>query len=306
MRRDQMAPDAGLTTDIGGGYSLDPDAELADSGVTAGSYGMAASVPVFTVDAKGRISTAANVAIAITQGQVTGLTAGLALKAPLASPALTGIPTAPTAAPGTNSTQISSTAFVVAAIAALVASSPATLDTLNELAVALGNDPNFATTMATALGLKAPRANPTFTGTVTMATLAAAAASLTGTLTLNPGTGSNAIAIQTTGGVASWYVSIPAINKLQFWNVNWGTVLTLDGVLGGIQTGYITATTITPSGNVVFGGASGNTLKYNTPVANAAVATTLGSVGPTGSTAGNPQGWIRINIAGTDRYMPYW
>jgi len=72
-----------------------------------------------------------------------------------ASPAMTGTPTAPTAAAGTNSTQISTTAFVQAAIAALVASSPAALDTLNELAVALGNDPNFATTMTNALAGKA-------------------------------------------------------------------------------------------------------------------------------------------------------
>ena len=49
------------------------------------------------------------------EADVTGLVADLALKAPLASPALTGTPTAPTAAPGTNTTQIASTAFVVAA-----------------------------------------------------------------------------------------------------------------------------------------------------------------------------------------------
>jgi len=48
----------------------------------------------------------------------------------------------------------------------LVASAPTTLDTLNELATALGNDANYATTISTALGLKAPLANPTFTGTV--------------------------------------------------------------------------------------------------------------------------------------------
>lgn len=41
-------------------------------------------------------------------------------------------------------------------------------------------------------------------------------------------------------------------------------------------------------------------------VANGAVATTLGSVGPTGSTAGNPQGWIEITVAGTNRYIPFW
>ena len=74
--------------------------------------------------------------------------------APLASPALTGTPTAPTAPAGTNSTQIATTAFVRAALAALVGSSPAALDTLNELAAALGNDPNFATTMTNALAGK--------------------------------------------------------------------------------------------------------------------------------------------------------
>ncbi|EIR2564157.1 tail fiber protein, partial [Escherichia coli] len=68
-------------------------------------------------------------------------------KAPLNSPALTGTPTTPTAPKGTNNTQIASTAYVMAAIAALVDSSPDALNTLNELAAALGNDPNFATTM---------------------------------------------------------------------------------------------------------------------------------------------------------------
>lgn len=80
----------------------------------------------------------------------------LALKAPLASPAMTGTPTAPTAAQTVNNTQIATTAFVKSAIAALVASSPAALDTLNELAAALGNDPNFATTVTNALAGKQP------------------------------------------------------------------------------------------------------------------------------------------------------
>lgn len=56
---------------------------------------------------------------------------------------------------------------ISAAAAALVASSPATLDTLNELAAALANDPNFATTMTNALALKAPLASPAFTGNPT-------------------------------------------------------------------------------------------------------------------------------------------
>ncbi|EIZ1729870.1 tail fiber protein [Salmonella enterica] len=79
--------------------------------------------------------------------------------APLASPGLTGKPTAPTAAQASNDTQLATTAFVKAALAALVASSPEALDTLNELAAALGNDPNFATTMTNALAGKQPLDN---------------------------------------------------------------------------------------------------------------------------------------------------
>lgn len=53
-------------------------------------------------------------------------------------------------------------------VAAIVDSAPGVLDTLNELAAALGDDPNFATTMTNALALKAPLASPTFTGAVTV------------------------------------------------------------------------------------------------------------------------------------------
>ncbi|WP_249439078.1 phage tail protein [Escherichia coli] len=83
----------------------------------------------------------------------------LALKAPLSSPALTGTPTAPTAAQSVNNTQIATTAFVKSAIAAMVGSAPAALDTLNELAAALGNDPNFSTTVLNALADKQPLDN---------------------------------------------------------------------------------------------------------------------------------------------------
>lgn len=91
---------------------------------------------------------------AFVQAVVSLLNNALGLKAPLANPALTGTPTAPTAAQTANNTQIANTAFVKSAIAALVGSTPAALDTLNELAAALGNDPNFATTMTNALAGK--------------------------------------------------------------------------------------------------------------------------------------------------------
>lgn len=83
---------------------------------------------------------------------VSGLVDGI--YAPLISPALTGTPIAPTAPSGTNTTQIATTAFVRTAISNLVDSAPGTLDTLNELAAALGDDPNFATTVTNSIATK--------------------------------------------------------------------------------------------------------------------------------------------------------
>lgn len=87
-------------------------------------------------------------------GDVTGLQGALDGKAPLASPSLTGTPTAPTASAGTSNTQIATTAFVSAAIAALIDAAPGAMDTLNELAAALGDDPDFATTVTNGLAGK--------------------------------------------------------------------------------------------------------------------------------------------------------
>jgi hypothetical protein len=57
---------------------------------------------------------------------------------------------------------------------------------------------------------------------------------------------------------------------------------------------------------LILDGASGKTLRIANVVANAAVAVTFTGVGPTGSTAGPPQGWMRIDANGTDRYTPFW
>lgn len=90
--------------------------------------------------------------------------------APLASPALTGTPTAPTAEQGDSSTTLATTAFVNAAILRLIGAAPGALDTLEELANALGDDPNFATTMTNLIAEKAPLASPALTGTPTAPT----------------------------------------------------------------------------------------------------------------------------------------
>ncbi|PBN76442.1 phage tail protein [Escherichia coli] len=117
-----------------------------------------AAITALINGAPGTLDTLKEIAAAINNDPnfSTTINNALALKAPLASPALTGIPTAPTAEQGTNNTQIATTAYVRAAISALVGSSPEALDTLNELAAALGNDPNFATTMTNALAGKQP------------------------------------------------------------------------------------------------------------------------------------------------------
>ena len=92
------------------------------------------------------------------------------LKANIAGPTFTGTPAAPTASAATNTTQIATTAFVRTEVSNLVASAPSTLDTLNELALALGSDASFSTTVTNSLAAKAPLADPTFTGTVTIPT----------------------------------------------------------------------------------------------------------------------------------------
>jgi len=163
-----------------------------------------------------------NASAGIAQSKISGLSTSLGLKAdlasptftgtvtiptgasisgfaPLASPALTGTPTAPTAAALTNTTQVATTAYVRGEISALVNSATSTLDTLGEIATALGNDANLSTTLTTSIGLKAPLASPTFTGTVTIP----AGASISGFAPLASPTftGTNNVAALTASGL---------------------------------------------------------------------------------------------------------
>jgi hypothetical protein len=112
------------------------------------------------------ISTTGTFGLTQTQvdSRVNTLTNGV--YAPLSSPTFTGTPLTPTASAGTNNTQIASTAFVRTEISNLVASAPTALDTLNELAAALGNDANFATTVNTNIGTKASLSGAIFTGSI--------------------------------------------------------------------------------------------------------------------------------------------
>jgi predicted nucleic acid-binding Zn-ribbon protein len=166
----------------------------------------------------------------------------IALKANIASPALTGTPTAPTASVGTNTTQIATTAFVKAEVDAVIAAAPGALNTLDELAAALGDDANFATTVTTNLAAKAPSANPTLTGTVALP--AASSVTLGGTAlsttlatkadnnsVINVMSGSHTIATADVNNIREMSnggtISIPADNS--FWPVG--------AVVDVIQTG---------------------------------------------------------------------
>lgn len=100
--------------------------------------------------------TSDSVTEAATPSTVKQLNEDLQLKANRHNPTFTGTVKAPTPASDSNDTSVSTTAWVRQAIAELVDSSPETLDTLSEIAAALGNDPNFATTMTNQLAGKQP------------------------------------------------------------------------------------------------------------------------------------------------------
>lgn len=146
-----------------------------NSGVAASTYGGSSKVPVLTVNATGHITSAANVDVAgVTNFSASGNTftistadggsfsASIPSGVDLVSPDLLGTPLAPTAAAGTNTTQVATTAFVRTEISNLVDAAPAALDTLNELAAALGDDANFATTTATSIGNARAQANTAY------------------------------------------------------------------------------------------------------------------------------------------------
>ena len=180
---------------------------LAASGVNAGSYGSATAIPVLTIDAKGRITSASTASISssltiaadsgsndtvgvgtdtltfagtsneiettVSNNQiqiglpstVSGLTTVNAtnLQGALAG-TIASTTTAVTQAASDNTTKVATTAYVNTALANLVDSAPAALDTLNELAAAMGDDANFSTTVTNSIATKLALAGGTMTG----------------------------------------------------------------------------------------------------------------------------------------------
>jgi hypothetical protein len=153
-----------LTGDATGSASFDGSANapitvtLANSGVTAGTYGSSSAVPVVTVDAKGRVTNVStqNITTSFNIAADSGTTDTVNGGETLTFTGGTGINTVVS----DNNITINldsgyaTETYVDTAIANLVDSAPEALDTLTELAAALGDDPNFATTIATELGTK--------------------------------------------------------------------------------------------------------------------------------------------------------
>ncbi|MCW6998443.1 tail fiber protein [Escherichia coli] len=218
-------------------------------------------------------------------------------KAPLNSPALTGTPTTPTARQGTNNTQIASTAFVMAAIAALVDSSPDALNTLNELAAALGNDPNFATTMTNALAGKQPK-DATLTALAGLTTAAGKFPYFTGNDVASLATltkvGRDILAKSTVAAVIEYLglrelgtsgEKIPLLSTANTWTNRQTFSGGLSGELSGNASTAAKLKTARKICNVAFDGSSDITLKASHVGAFA--------LGKTGSTVANDKavGW---------------
>ncbi|WP_438278066.1 pyocin knob domain-containing protein [Nitrobacter sp.] len=153
----------------------------------------------------------------------------------LNSPSFIGTPTAPTPAVGDNSTRLATTAYADRALALLIDSAPGALDTLNELAAALGNDSNFASTVTTALALKAPLNSPTLTGTpvaptpaagdnsTKLATTAYVIAALNRAIAIANGTDFNTLSVEGTYYSAGTCPNAPTSGNPYFLDVQVGS-----------------------------------------------------------------------------------
>jgi hypothetical protein len=188
-----------------------------------------------TSDASKPVSTATQTALDLKLASATAATT----YAPISSPTFTGTPAAPLAVTGTNTTQIATTSFVQQELSVLTSGAPAALNTLDELAAALGDDSNYAATITTALGLKAPLNSPTFTGTPTLptgtiATTQAAADSTTAIATTAFVTTADNLKANLAGPTFTGNVTLPSTTSIG--NVTSTEIGYVDGVTSAIQT----------------------------------------------------------------------
>lgn len=145
---------------------------VGDGGLSQKNFTTALNTKLTNIETSADVTDATNVAAAgaLMDSELTDLAGvkGMTVSdlATLASPALTGTPTAPTQSAGNNSTRIATTAFVTNAVDDVIGGAPGALDTLNELAAAIGDDASYASGITTALAGKSPTAGNTSLTTV--------------------------------------------------------------------------------------------------------------------------------------------
>ena len=170
------------------------------------------------------------------------------------SVALAGSPTTTTQSASDNSTKVATTAYVETAVANLVDSAPASLNTLDELAAALNDDASFSTTVTNSIATKLPLAGGTLTGALTGTTASFSTAST-----------SASVFTLTDTGVAAYEVIFPDTSTYQL-TTNTTSDKTFKVRNSGSGTfnlnveGSVTATGATINGNVAISNSSGDTL----------------------------------------------
>lgn len=214
--------------------------------------------------------------------------------APLSSASLTGVPVAPTATAGTNTKQIATTEFVRTEITNLVDSAPGTLDTLNELAAALGDDPNFATSTASAIGqrLLASTASTLYMSIGSTANHATSASSINWTGVTAKPTLITSVTAGTNGITIAGTATDPTVSLNAGASVSWSNVSSKPSPIIGVEllgdvTGAASATLSQLANGQIF---------INTTVAANSVA--LGT-DTTGNYVANVTAGNGITISGT-------
>lgn len=195
--------------------------------------------------------------------------------APKASPTFTGTPKAPTPAAGNNTTQVATTAFVQAALTALINGAPATLDTLKEIAAAINNDPNFATTMLNALAGKQPLDN-------TLTNLSGK--DVAGLLTY--------LGLQNPDGSVGRLIGVRVFTISGIYNSSAGTKsVIVDATGGGAGSGGVPATSSSQSG-ISAAGSSGSfaRARYSSNFSGLQIQIGAGGVAGTSTTSGGDGG----------------
>ena len=226
-----------------------------------------------------------------TTANVDGLDTALGLKAPLASPALTGVPTAPTAAANTNTTQVATTAYVQTEVTDLIGGAPGTLDTLNELAAAINDDASYASTLTTALATKTAK-----TSNQSLSTAANAMTISGHTITLNRGDGTTDT-VTVPDNNTTYSVGDGGLTQKNFTTAD-------NTKLDGIATSANNYSHPTSAGNkhIPTAGASGQFLKYSASgtAVWASDNNTTYSVGDNGLTAKNFTSTLKSKLDGIE------